>query len=161
MSRYLYLWDQTRDCCTNPTEKTQRRKTVFLTSLFSFPVPGRGPENVSSTEVNYTTFHITWAALPKEAAFGNITVYQVRLFSNTTCTMSGLITYVTLNTSTTEVLLCNLSLCTVYEVAVRAYTIVGPGPYSKPIVVQTLGEFFYVSTFSALPIQKFSISEIK
>ena len=56
--------------------------------------------------------------------------------------MTGLITYATLNTSTTEVLLSNLLTCTAYEVAVRAYTIVGAGPYSKPIFVQTLGELF-------------------
>ena len=74
--------------------------------------------------------------------------------------MTGLITYVTLNTTTTEVLLSNLVMCTAYEVAVRAYTIVGPGPHSKPIVVQTLGELFYhVSKFSGLPIQKLFISE--
>ena len=136
---------------------------MFLISLFSFPVPGRGPENVSSTDMNYTTFHITWSALPREAAFGNIIMYQVRLFSNTTCTMTGSTTYVILNTSTTEVLLSNLSLCTDYEVAVRAYTIAGPGPYSKPIVVQTLGELFYhVSRFqlsSTLLIQKYFIFE--
>ena len=91
------------------------------------------------------------AALPKETAFGNIIMYQVRLLPNTTCTMTGFIAHVTLNTSTTEVLLSNLSMCTVYGVAVRAYTIVGPGPYSKPIVVQTLGElFYYVLKFSVL-----------
>ena len=110
--------------------------------------------------MNYTTFHITWAALPKESVTVNIIMYEVRLFSNTSCTMTGFTTYATLNTSTTEVLLSNLSMCTGYEVAVRAYTIVGPGPYSEPIVLQTLGELFYhESRFSALPIQKYFISE--
>ena len=110
--------------------------------------------------MNYTTFHITWAALPEEAAFGNIIMYQVRLFSNTSCAMTGFTTYATLNTSTTEVLLSNLVMCTGYEVAVRAYTIVGAGPYSEPIVLQTLGELFYHELrFSALSIQKNFISE--
>ena len=111
--------------------------------------------------MNYTTFHITWATLPKEAVTVNIIMYEVRLFSNTSCTTAGLITYETLNASTTEVLLSNLSMCTAYEVAVRAYTIVGPGPYSKPIMLQTLGElFYYESRFSVLTIQKYFISRL-
>ena len=76
--------------------------------------------------------------------------------------MTGFTTYLILNTSTTEVFLSNLLMCTGYEVAVRAYTVVGPGPYSKSIVVQTLGELYQVWRFqldSTLLIQKYFIYE--
>ena len=102
-------------------------------------MPSRGPENVSTTEVNYTTFRIAWIALPKQASNGNIRMYQVKLISNKTCTVAESPTYVTLNTITREVLLSSLSICTRYDLAVRAYTMAGPGPYSKSIVFQTLG----------------------
>ena len=46
--------------------------------------------------------------------------------------------YVTVNTTATTVLLTGLSLCEKYEVSVRGYTVAGPGPYSKPVVVEKL-----------------------
>ena len=103
-------------------------------------MPSRGPENVSTTEVNYTTFRIAWISLPKEASNGNIKIYQIKLILNKTCTVAQSPAYMTLNTTTTEVLLSSLSICTRYDVAVRAYTMAGPGPYSKSIAFQTLGE---------------------
>ena len=103
-------------------------------------MPSRGPENVSTTEVNYTTFRIAWISLPKEAGNGNIKIYQIKLILIKTCAVAQSPAYMTLNTTTTEVLLSSLSICTRYDVAVRAYTMAGPGPYSKSIAFQTLGE---------------------
>ena len=105
-------------------------------------MPSRGPENVSTREVNYTTFRIAWIALPKEAGNGNIKMYQIKITLNKTCSVDQSPAYMTLNATTTEVLLylSSLSICTRYDVAVRAYTMAGPGPYSKSIAFQTLGE---------------------
>lgn len=103
-------------------------------------MPSHGPENVSSTEVNYTTFEITWAALPKKVAHGIIKMYQVRLFLKENCTSSQSELYSRFNTTTTDMVLSGLSICAKYEVSIRGYTVVGPGPYSRPIVLQTLGE---------------------
>lgn len=107
---------------------------------FSPLEPSHGPENVSASEVNYTTFQITWAALPKEVANGIITIYQVRLFLNESCTLAQSDLYTTFNTTTTDVVLTDLSMFGKYEVSVRGFTVAGPGPYSRPIVLQTLGE---------------------
>jgi len=103
-------------------------------------VPSHGPENVSSTEVNYTTFEITWATLPEKVAHGVIRMYQVRLFLKENCTSAQEKLYSRLNTTTTNVVLSGLSICAKYEVSVRGYTAVGPGPYSRPTMLQTLGE---------------------
>ena len=101
-------------------------------------MPSRGPENVSARDVNYTAFRIAWIAVPKEAGNGNIKMYQIKIILNKTCTVAQ--SPATLNTTTTEVLLSSLSICTRYDVAVRAYTMAGPGPYSRSIAFQTLGE---------------------
>lgn len=108
---------------------------------FSPLEPSHGPENVSANEVNYTTFQITWAALPKEVANGIIKIYQVSLFLNESCTSAQSDLYSTFNTTTTNVVLTDLSMCGKYEASVRGFTVAGPGPYSRPIVLQTLGKY--------------------
>ena len=61
--------------------------TKCETIILCFPriEPSRGAENVSSSEVNYTTNRITWAELPKEAANGVIKLYEVRLELKESC----------------------------------------------------------------------------
>ena len=90
--------------------------------------------------MNYTTFEVTWAALSEKVAHGVIKMYQVRLFLTENCTLvqSGL--YSRFNTTTTIMVLSGLSICAKYEVSVRGYTAVGPGPYSRAIILQTLGK---------------------
>jgi len=104
-------------------------------------VPSHGPENVSSTEVNSSTFEITWAALPERVAHGVINMFQVRLVLKENCTSAQSELYLRFNTTTTIMVLSGLlSICAKYEVSVRGLTVVGPGPYSRPIVLQTFGE---------------------
>jgi len=131
-----------KDLCTVSGLRSSSRNTVVLIFFPSPLVPSRGPENVSTTEVNYTTFRIAWIALPIEASNGNIKMYQIKLILNKTCTAAQSPTYLMLNTTTREVLLSSLSICTRYDLAVRAYTMAGPGPYSKSIAFQTLGEWY-------------------
>ena len=103
-----------------------------------FPLiePSRGAENVSFSEVNYTTNRITWAELPKEAANGVIKLYEVRLELKESCLKVDF-TFHAMNTTKTSELLTGFWMCAKYEVSVRGYTVAGPGPYSKAIVVQT------------------------
>ncbi|XP_066015799.1 hemicentin-1-like [Pocillopora verrucosa] len=98
--------------------------------------PSRGAENVSSSEVNYTTNRITWAELPKETANGVIKLYEVRLELKESCSRVDF-TFYAMNTTKTSVLLTGIWMCAKYEVSVRGYTVAGPGPFSKAIVVQT------------------------
>ncbi|XP_022783215.1 titin-like isoform X2 [Stylophora pistillata] len=101
--------------------------------------PSRAPENVSSIKVEYTKYQITWDALTREVANGLIKMYQVRLTLKESCTSVDASFNSTYNTTKTEMLFSSLSICTSYEVSVRAFTEAGPGPYSKPLVIQTLG----------------------
>ena len=94
---------------------------------------------MSSIEVNYTTFEITWTALSEKVAHGVIKMYQVRLFLMENCTLVESELYSRFNTTTTNMVLSGLSICAKYEVSIRGFTAVGPGPYSRAIILQTLG----------------------
>ncbi|XP_022800122.1 protein sidekick-1-like [Stylophora pistillata] len=98
--------------------------------------PSRGPENVSSSQVNDTTKKITWVTLPKEVANGLIELYEVRFELKESCLKVDS-TFHTMNTTKSRVLLTVFWMCAKYEVSVRGYTVAGPGPYSKAVVVQT------------------------
>ena len=95
---------------------------------------------MSIKELNYTTFQISWDGLSEEVANGFIKMYQVRLVLNASCAPVQPVLYSTFNTTTTDVVLSSLSVCAHYEMSVRGFTAVGPGPYSKPKILQTLGE---------------------
>lgn len=108
--------------------------------LISLLEPSHGPENVSSIEVDYTKYQITWNSLTRQVANGLVKMYQVRLDLKESCTSFHTSFNSTFNTSKTEILLSSLSMCTRYEVSVRAFTEAGPGPYSQSLAIQTLGE---------------------
>ena len=110
---------------------------VFSLSLLE---PSRGPENVLSIEIGRTEYQITWDVLPREVANGFIKIYQVRLLLKESCSSVDASFNSTFNTTKTEMLLSSLSICSRYEVSVRVFTVAGPGPYSEPLVIQTLGE---------------------
>ncbi|PFX14395.1 Receptor-type tyrosine-protein phosphatase F [Stylophora pistillata] len=97
--------------------------------------PSGGPANVSSAEVNKTTFNITWVPLPGEQSNGDIILYSVKeeLLSRGTRQNRSSLSSKTVNTTNTFILLSGLLLCSQYQVSVRAYTKVGPGPYGPPV----------------------------
>ena len=83
-------------------------------------------------------------------------MYQVRLFLMENCTLAQSELYSRFNTTTTNMVLSGLSICAKYEVSIRGYTAVGPGPYSGAITLQTLGkqeEFLIVGIVSKQIIQ--------
>ena len=90
--------------------------------------------------MNYTTYQISWLALPKNLANGVIKLYQLSIVLKENCTVVQSSSQLSINTTSTSVLLTGLSICAKYELTVRGYTVVGPGPYSIPIVFETLGE---------------------
>ena len=112
--------------------------------LFVFPLiePSVGPDNVIFSELNKTTFNISWAPLTREKSYGKVILYDVKeeLVSRGKRRKRS-ISSRTLNTTTTFVVLYNLPCCSEYHVSVRAYTKAGPGPYSQPLVLQTLSEY--------------------
>ena len=112
--------------------------------LFVFPSiePSIGPDNVIFSELNKTTFNISWAPLTREKSYGKVILYDVKeeLVSRGKRRKRS-ISSRTLNTTTTFVVLYGLSRCSEYHVSVRAYTKAGRGPYSQPLVLQTSSEY--------------------
>ena len=77
---------------------------------------------LSSTEIS-----VSWTAVPEIDCNGIITMYEVMYVSNSD---NG-----TVNISDSSILtvnLTNLEESETYFISVRAYTNVGPGPYSAP-----------------------------
>jgi len=113
--------------------------------LFALPSkePSVGPDNVSFSELNETTFNISWAPLTREKSHGKVILYDVKeeLLSRGRRQKRSPISSRTSNTTATFVVLYDLRLCSQYHVFVRAYTKVGPGPYSQPMVLETSSEY--------------------
>ena len=92
--------------------------------------PSIAPTELQITAVNATTFTVSWSALSREQSNGEVVMYEVKcesyhkLFS---------VHQQQLNTTATFVLLEGLRLCLNYHIHVRAYTTIGPGPYSNPV----------------------------
>ena len=99
------------------------------------PEPNSGPAKVFSAYVNKTTLNISWAPLPREQSNGGIILYNVKkeLLSRGTRQKRSPLSSKTVNTTEKFILLSGLLLCAQYQVSVRAYTKVGPGPYGPPL----------------------------
>ena len=105
--------------------------------------PSVGPANVSYVKFNKTTFNISWAPLTREKSYGEVILYDVKeeLLSQGKRRKRSPSNSRTLNTTTIFVVLYYLHLCSQYHVSVRAYTRVGPGPYSQRMVLETSSEY--------------------
>ena len=92
-----------------------------------------------------TSISVTWMMLDCQDRHGDIIMYEVRYLR------FGESVYQTLNNTfvNENLLLLNLEEFTNYTIQVRAYTAVGPGPYSAPMDVQTLEDckhHYYMSS---------------
>ena len=85
-----------------------------------------------STISDQRSINVSWMILECQDHHGNITMYEVRY---------GDTVNQTLNTSSgdeTSLEVDDLEEFVNYTIEVRAYTAIGPGPYSSPIDAQTL-----------------------
>ena len=80
---------------------------------------------------------MTWKRVPSIAENGIITQYEIE-FNQTTFDEVSMSNVTTVNSSTFEVVLSGLEEYVEYFIRVRAYTNVGPGPYSDVINETTL-----------------------
>ena len=110
-----------------------------LQSLFLllFPAPLGYPLNLNSVTVSSTEIAVSWNEVPEIDRNGIIVQYQVEFNQSTFDEIS------TSNLTTTDgsqlmVELDGLEEYVDYSVRVRAYTSVGPGPFSVAVVNRTL-----------------------
>ncbi len=96
-------------------------------------VPSSSPSNVSATAVSSTEISVMWQEVAAIDRNGNITQYEItynREFKNQSNITDG---------DARSFIITGLDEFAIYSISVRAYTSVGPGPYS-PIAVETTDE---------------------
>ena len=100
--------------------------------------PDDSPQNITAAAVSSTEIEVSWEEVPAIDQNGVISVYEIRYipemrFQGEILTDSVDIT----NTSMRSTNLTDLEEYVVYNISVRAYTSVGPGPYSDGVVERT------------------------
>ena len=107
-----------------------------LTNLLFSPEPAVAPENVATMAVSSTEIEVSWEKVPAIDENGIIIVYEVQYVPLQT--FGDQISTNTTNTTYLNTTLTGLEEYVEYNISVRAYTSVGPGPYSDPVTERTL-----------------------
>ena len=110
---------------------------VQVIYFLSFTVPAAAPENVAATAVSSTEIEVSWEEVPAIDENGIIVLYEIQFVPLET--FDGALVTKTVNTSgpVLTMNLTGLQEYVEYNISVRAYTSVGPGPYSDGVVERT------------------------
>ena len=96
-----------------------------------FPlVPSSFPQDVTATTVSSTEILVSWDVVPAIDQNGIIILYEVQY--EPLMTFGQLMT-MAMSTSNTSIVLGGLQEYVEYNISVRAYTSVGPGPFSPGV----------------------------
>ncbi|XP_064385915.1 uncharacterized protein LOC135334596 isoform X5 [Halichondria panicea] len=98
--------------------------------------PASPPQNVMTTVLSSTEILVNWTEVPEIDQNGLIVTYEVMY--DPLMTFNGMLSRITVNTTNLSITLNNLQEYVEYNISVRAYTNVGPGPYSVGIINRTL-----------------------
>ena len=97
-------------------------------------MPSTSPETVTADVINSTSIKLNWIAVPMIDQNGIVIQYEVMY---TPLLTFGVITTMTVFTTNLSITLLALEEYVEYNISVRAYTSVGPGPYSVGIAIRT------------------------
>lgn len=109
-----------------------------------FLAPTAAPQNLKYSEINATTFIVTWQ--PLNTTNGPVTMYeliiqkQIKQRALRSTQISTTDVYEKINATCCSAILYGRSLCSVYAISIRGYSHAGPGPASKPITLLTSGK---------------------
>ena len=109
----------------------------------------------SSTEIM-----VAWDRVPEINENGIITTYEVQYEPQTTFDVVVVVGGV-LNTSNTSLLLTGLEEFVEYDIIVRAYTSVGPGPFSPTVRIRTLEDGKLVNASKRIVINTIYLSYLQ
>ncbi|XP_048580732.1 receptor-type tyrosine-protein phosphatase mu isoform X2 [Nematostella vectensis] len=101
--------------------------------------PSYSPEDLAVGYSDGKAHNITWNPIPHNQSNGVIVVYEITWVkvANITRSRRALDAVSSANTSSTSYRLTNLLPCSVYNISVRGYTIAGPGPFTRPLSLNT------------------------
>ena len=107
---------------------TVAEKKSTISNLFFSSAPSGYPQNVVPTTISSTEILVSWSEVPLVDQNGVIILYEVQY--EPLVTLGGELMTMTMNTSNTSIVLGGLEEYVEYNISVRAYTSVGPGPFS-------------------------------
>ncbi|XP_072390789.1 roundabout homolog 2-like [Diabrotica undecimpunctata] len=93
-------------------------------------VPSAPPDSITAGVFNDTAGWVRWSPPPPQHCNGIVTGYKIQIKGNIVRSM-------TMNASTTSILISNLTAGGSYTAKVAALTIAGQGPYSNPVPLLT------------------------
>ena len=96
--------------------------------------PASAPENVMLVVISSTEIQVSWTEVPEIDRNGIITMYEVMYEPLMTF---GELTPATVNTTNLTIIVDGLEEYVEYNISIRAYTSVGPGPYSEEVTNRT------------------------
>ena len=99
-------------------------------------MPDAPPQNVTTVVLSSTEIQVLWEEVPAINRSGLIITYEVQYVPLQT--FNGQISTNFTSTSQLNTTLTGLQEYVEYSISVRAYTSVGPGPYSDGVVNRTL-----------------------
>ena len=103
------------------------------------------PTTISSTEIL-----VSWDEVPTIDQNGVIILYEVQY--EPLMTFGGALVTMTMNTSYTSIVLGELQEYVEYNITVRAYTSVGPGPFSPSVDNRAFEDGKYTKLYSCIRI---------
>ena len=104
--------------------------------------PAASPENVQATNISSTAIMVTWEEVPAIEQNGIIINYEVQFEP---LQFTAKLTTGTIDTTDLSVTITGLEEYVDYNISVRAYTSVRPGPYSDPVTERTSEDGTYSS----------------
>ena len=96
-----------------------------------FLAPSGYPQNVEPATISSTEILVSWGEVPAIDQNGIILFYEVQY--EPLMTFGGQLMTMVMNTSNSSIVLGGLQEYIEYNINVRAFTIVGPGPFSPTV----------------------------
>ena len=107
-------------------------------SFLTPTVPIGSPEIFAAEALSPTAIFVMWMEVPPAERNGVISMYEVRYVPLETCSGTLMASIISItNTSMTSTTLTGLEEYVEYNISIRAYTSVGPGPNSDSVVERT------------------------
>ena len=118
---------------------------LCMYAMFLSVVPSSPPNNVTATVLSPTEILVTWDVVPLIDQNGIITLYEVLYVPLET--FNETIQAITREVNGTEmsITLTDVQEFVNYTISVRAYTIMGEGPYSEEVMVTTLEDGIHMN----------------
>ena len=107
---------------------------LLIFYAFLLTEPASSPQNVMAVAMSSTEIMVTWEDVPMIDRNGIIINYEIQIEP---LDFLADIFIDPLNTTNLSILVADLEEHVFYDIRVRAYTSVGPGPYSDPVTVRT------------------------